>query len=672
MKRNVLFPLNVVLMSLLFTAQVLAQHQRLALAPQELNLDAGGSGQAEGFCLDRQLLAPTTATSYQSILTDPQKAKVWIGNAASISLKQAIQDGKLRIEASHLSIKFINATGQPVRIKLEEPTAFGEQQGTIPNLDMLAPLSKYKPGVDKKATQDSIWKANLGRSRLQSLGYLSQGNYRESAIQEALKSFQSRHGITPTGKLDASTESALEDAEFALLDQFSHIGFQETPDDTKVECVSDAIREYQRYQGMSETGAITKEVLDQVAQDAAVINRLKPILDQDLSAAEYMGRQIPGSKIIGLDIGSIKGEKIARVLVRSGKGPELWIISKKWVPVRASGERAVRFLSLSALEEAEEKSNKDIVILTSLAYHADGDVALGIGSASERAKVADIGRFINNTETLRALDRHLEDLKKDGGDKPRIVVKRNPLDQAGAARTLLGKDGFKTVDPEKLYHALQRTYGDRCDIVLANELDRAIENTQALPRVEKGSDIRILRDSKDFKDFGAVSDIEKELKDANIQVVKVGDPVPGKPQVVMVVGHKNENFRNKILNLAKQGEFKGSMLALASCGEPNETAFNSELLRISGAKGIVFFDQKINDTAVQSVLKQFAINLKQDGIADGNFQRAIRSCVTEVLKSCPDALKEEVKKLSDLLIQVSAVLPRDELRYLQRSSRLAS
>src|SRR5438128_2283058 len=92
---------------LLLTASAYAQHQRIALLAQEFKLAPQGSHQSEGYCLDKNLWAPTTPTTYSEVLSGGRRAVVRTPDGDR-SLADAIRAGLLKVEVNGLNAKFIN------------------------------------------------------------------------------------------------------------------------------------------------------------------------------------------------------------------------------------------------------------------------------------------------------------------------------------------------------------------------------------------------------------------------------------------------------------------------------------------------------------------------------------------------------------------------------------
>src|SRR5437868_6202456 len=95
-------PLRLTLITLLIlfvsAINICAQHQRLGLQPQTINIKGKGSEPVEAYCLDKHLLATPKPVDYKVVLTQNASAMVTIGSRQPISLKQAISEGSISVK----------------------------------------------------------------------------------------------------------------------------------------------------------------------------------------------------------------------------------------------------------------------------------------------------------------------------------------------------------------------------------------------------------------------------------------------------------------------------------------------------------------------------------------------------------------------------------------------
>jgi hypothetical protein len=178
-----------------------------------------------------------------------------------------------------------------------------------------------------------------------------------------------------------------------------------------------------------------------------------------------------------------------------------------------------------------------------------------------------------------------------------------------------------------------------------------------MPKFEKGSQMAVFVDKRRIGSYGEITHVRNALKGAEIRLVKAGNAKTGESPIILFAGQRNENFQALVKQLAAERRFENSLVAFAVCGEGCEVSFNSGIIRESGARAILFYDQRIHPDAVESVLLKFSELLIKEGVPDSKFQQLWRKSVEEVLKNCtpPRCNREDVEKLRDAILQLSAL-----------------
>jgi hypothetical protein len=659
----------------LFTAQTFAQ-QRLGLLPDRFTLRGKGQTyEAEAFCLDRHLIQRTTPVSYEKILAGQTAARVRVGGAPPISLQEAINQGIVSVTGrgvpnserfdSHLSLTFVSNDPRPISIELVEPVAFGLKKSSWINPDALTPLRQPRTAYASKLRQDMIWRADTHPRRLQVLGYY-QGDPHEVSLPElraATRAFQRAQGIPETGTFDPTTRLALDRAEEKLRADFARLGVSERPrTDTSVQDVTDVIRRYERYLGRKEeeeTGLLGEALRARMAADEAVLRQV--------SDAATLGRA-PGADLAapGVLPDVLTFERYrdgGNVIVRGSDGPELWSYFGGKVVGRFKGRRAIQEFDDFSLKGAVVNSSPGTYMLQTGVYRPDAKirVAFGPGPLLEVTPV-ELSQFMDGRASIPAFDERVATLTGGGGQtRPRVLISRSALNQGrggdvGGGPSPLDGSGFEQIDPLRLALACERRYGDRVDIVIANDFNLGLVNLRQLPTINRGSQIRVYADRTHFKDYGTVATLRADLRDAGIEVVQAREAAAGQPGVIIITAQKNAQSRAYLEQLASERRFENSVLALASCGSGcDEIAFNSTLIRKSGARAVIFYDQNIHPEAVKLTLLKFCELMSQRGVPDGNFQQLLRQSVDELLKDPRTPMPGEVRKLRDAYVQVSGL-----------------
>src|SRR5262249_12912047 len=137
--------------------------------------------------------------------------------------------------------------------------------------------------------------------------------------------------------------------------------------------------------------------------------------------------------------------------------------------------------------------------------------------------------------------------------------------------------------------------------------------------VKGAKDVALISNKKSFAvtDHNVVELVRATLLKAGVNVYKdlPTDEIPARLHVaetnlVVLTGHKADNFRTYIERLTDAGALRDKVVAVFSCYERGDEAFNSRVLAHgAGAKAVLFYTERINAEAVADVLKQFAKEL---------------------------------------------------------------
>jgi hypothetical protein len=657
----------------LFSAQTLGQ-QRLGLLSDRFTLQGKGQmHEVEAFCLDRHLIQRNKPVPYGKVLAGETGARVRVGNEPPISLQEAIDRGIISVNgrgvpnserfASRLSMTFVSNDPRPVTIELAGPVAFGQKPSWI-NPDAITPLRQPRTAYASKFRQDMIWRADTYPRRLQVLGYYK-GNSHEVNLPElraGTRDFQNAHGLPATGTFDPRTRLALDKAEETLRADFARIGVSAPPrTDTTVEDVTDLIRTYEGYLGLKEeaqTGRMSEALRARMVADEPIFRQVIAVATRGSAPMADLANPAIVPDVLTFQIYSHG----ANVIVKGSTGPELWSYFDGKLIGRFTGQQAIQAFDNFSLSGARVNSSEGMYVLQTGVY-GPGEkvrVAFGPGPTLELTP-GELTQFMDGTASIPAFEERVARLTTGSAKRPRILISRSALNQGrngagGGGPPLLDGLGFKEIDPLRLQLAWKRRYDDTIDIVFANDINLGLENFEHWPTINSRSQIRVFTDRTHFRDYGTIATLKADLRDAGIEVVQARDATAGQPGVIIITAQKNAQSRAYLEQLANEGQFKDSILALASCGTGcDELAFNSMLIRKSGARAVLFYDQNIHPEAVKQTMLKFCELLLQRGVPNGNFQQLLHQSVDELLKDPSTRFPEEVRKLRNAYIQVSGL-----------------
>jgi hypothetical protein len=267
-----------------------------------------------------------------------------------------------------------------------------------------------------------------------------------------------------------------------------------------------------------------------------------------------------------------------------------------------------------------------------------------------------------------ALDPALDKQLRDALEGKTVTLVRDAA-QRGAD---LNQSRVANYDPERVHVdsvelllALQQRYPKaRLFLDDPEQLDLVKTRLEAIPKITRPQDVAVVHDSESFTDFGVFKKAEDTLKNLEVKLVhiRLGEanraaPIPA-ANLIVLTGHKDENFRAYVRDLNNNGLFNGKVVALMSCYERNEEAFNSQLLaRERGTRAIVYFAERIDRDATAMVLQTFAERLgelKPEQPAP-DLKKLLDASIEAELKkpNLPEQLKIELQKMRRAVIQVS-------------------
>jgi peptidoglycan hydrolase-like protein with peptidoglycan-binding domain len=633
-----------------------AQRQPLGLPPQTIKLDAGKVGEAEAFCLDYHLYASTKLVSYSELLSDPSQVFVEVAERPPMNLPEAIRRDLVRVQGKGLTLRFINRRPQSMTIRVKRGAAFGEQPGVSPDQAALTALEN--PAIDKLKKRDAIWQAGTPERQLQILVDLQPTGITQASLAEAARTFQKRYGLPLTGVLDEKTKAALTKVEQEMTDRLARVGFAVNRRDTTIHSLSDPVRRYENYLGLPETGRLSETLVARIVIDEARLKQGNEVIATKQTPAAFLNSPQTAPDILTFQ--KINGKTAA--LVRAGNEPELWWKTEDGKMHRTRGQEAIEEFNFLSLITALGKSTRRPFFVQAGVYQPGEPIPVSFGPPLE-VEPEKMAAFLAGQSREPVFDRILEAARvESGAEKPQIIVSRDAFYQgrggdAGNGQSPLDGFGYRQINPLELATALSREYDNKCDVFLANDPDLALKNASRLPRFDKGSQMTIYVDKTKIGDFDTITNIKPDLKRAGIKVLKAGAAQQSEQSIVLFAGQNTLEFQDLVQQMAKEGRFKDSIIALAVCGEGNEAAFNSKLIKLSGARSVLFYNRRIRPQVVEDVLLKFSELLMKEGAPESQFPQLWIKSFEEVYKAAPASEREQVNKLLGALLQLS--LPKD-------------
>jgi hypothetical protein len=193
-------------------------------------------------------------------------------------------------------------------------------------------------------------------------------------------------------------------------------------------------------------------------------------------------------------------------------------------------------------------------------------------------------------------------------------------------------------------------------VIIASDIERGLTNLEQLPRLDAGSQVGLYVDGRLQRSSRIIKPIEKDVKKAGIKVLTVGGDPSAQTRIFLFAGHRDEAAQQLVLRLADEGHFRNGVVVLAVCGGGKcDAQFNSLLISRSGARAVIFYNQEIKAQAVQHVILKFSELMMDEGTPKGNYQELWRRSVDAVEREATSNERNEVKKLRDIIIQVSGV-----------------
>jgi Putative peptidoglycan binding domain len=457
--------------ALAFQTLSMGQHQRLGLAPQTISL-RNGTSTVEAFCLDKQLYATRSFAPYPKVLNDISTAFAITNAGRKIPLQEAIDRRLVVVEGSGLpstqsglALRFSSPNKSIDRIVFEGATAFGESPaGLIESRSpILRELGTNAPNETSREKNDRIWRAQAEERILQELGFYGQNSVTPANTESALKKFQTATGLPSSGLLDSETSKRLTDEHDKWIVRLRRVGFQASNDRSKVEAMSDPLRQFQSYRGLEVTGRLTREVANLIKSDDVIAGEVAALHNTGATSAMH----------VKLDdfpnLFTFFRHKNNVIALMSNNGvPELWLSNGPEFFRAGFGNTAVTRLK-TAFQNTVDKASSDDAIVVSTAELTETELA---ELATQKADQKPASVFIAVSPL------------QQGRSIPGAV----PIPQA-----------------TRVSRVLQRHFGANTPIYIGHDLDLGLENAKHLPALAGPQRLRFFVDGKRINDRGVIA-----------------------------------------------------------------------------------------------------------------------------------------------------------------------
>ena len=651
---SIRFRAGAAIFALCFTAH--AEHQRLALRPSSVSLAPKGKAIQEAFCLDQQLYAATEMAQYQNILTPDAKAVVRFSGGRAVPLGEAVARGLIRVEggsgnggrkyATGIGVQFSNLTSEAATIELRDPVAFGEHPGGLE-----VSLDRLRRAGESEKHQGDLWADGKTVRYLRMLDYLDDAGYTDDKLRAAVARYQTQRKLAATSVLDATTARALENDIGKAAKQLESVGFGVDEDKPSPD-LSQPINDYQRHLGMTTNGRLDARTRAQLRRDAATLVDIQGVLKSADPASYLTARRM--TNVVAMQ----KDSLLAYALTKgSDGGAEFWTVDGTDVLERSRGTAALHAWDNRSSDLASEFTTDDTLVLHFGSYTKKGGGLVTIGDAMVpfNPEGRSFGTFFEQPEVKKAF----ASFASESTGKPRLLVYRDGSFRQGIAgqggkESLFESAGWLRVDPQEIVAAAQRALGGSYQVGLANDLEAGAKNAANMPKLRSGAQLKVMVDSRERGDFKVIDNVALELGDAHIEIVEADQQPSGVPRVFLFAEHNSAGYRARVLEQARSGRFRGGVIATAVCGLGGEADFNGELIRVSGARAVIYYPMEIEAPAIEKVMIKLADRLQQNGAEDGDFLRIWNASVTAALgEATSQEMRNSIEKLRTALMQFS-------------------
>ncbi len=619
-----------------------AATQRLGVAPgTSLNLTKAGTPRSSGFvqayCLDERLPAPASGSVVHQLAKGD--AFVRIGSDR-FPLSQAIADGKITLVSSSTAVspfglKIANNTQGSVEIQFRSATVFSDDpRRTVDGIDFSA-ITAQPEDVPLEEMQNRIWEAMFTARKESTIKAAGEARFFEELVETSTDNVQ-------------IADRRFADRRSRGLVSFVKLGPREANTLALLKTGRDTT-DYELHLISEGKSAI-------VARGDEAILRMVTYFS---TPAEFADRDRRPSELL--------------TFVRDGDGTLVWMRTGfgQVKLVRVTDRRVATIKEgVAALDHRDEMRQRISVekscetgVFLHLPPLASGsqEVPFRFGETVVKFDHGQLMKFLQGDEVSRELDERLREVVEG----PPIILMQDDL-----ADQILHWRGYQ--NPVRVALELQRRYPQaRVFLDDPDNPAQVLQRVATVKNVEGPKDVVIIHDpTKAVQDFDVFSTIEAFLRHAPLKPYPIpyanaaeSRDIP-ESNLVILAGHKDNTFRTYVSRLSRSGIFKDKVVALFSCYERAEEAFNSRLItREGGAKAVLYFTTRIDAEAVAEILQRLSDQLDSlttnEAGEKTDLKKLLDECIGEVLNdpNVEKRIKDEIRKMNNALFQVSHARP---------------
>ena len=135
--------------------------------------------------------------------------------------------------------------------------------------------------------------------------------------------------------------------------------------------------------------------------------------------------------------------------------------------------------------------------------------------------------------------------------------------------------------------------------------------------------------------------MKSTLESGQIKVIEVEDDFLNNAEikqsnVLLLSGHKNENFESYLKKLADNGLLEGKVIAIFSCYEEGTTNLSRYLIKNGYAREIIYFPSLIGTDATKAVLGEIVYVIKNQLVEEKTIEEIIDLAINNAIVKYPD------------------------------------
>ncbi|MCO6493320.1 MAG: hypothetical protein J5I98_33175 [Phaeodactylibacter sp.] len=498
--------------------------------------------------------------------------------------------------------------------------------------------------------------------------------------------FQRANRLTETGTLDNATLSAIDKMAQPLYEELERIGIEGSSVEEKI----------QRYLGhLNHFYGLEKKQLD--AEAFQFMEREKELLS--ILNQQESGNPQPIT-LNHLHARIVAGHNRQFALINHVRNPqiqEIWEFDRRQILKRTKGTEALKILEDDMVKMVRHGSRqRENVKFSWFSYYSgkDARITWHIGDQSHSFAKNELESALNghNPQLLEEVKQII--LQSYGNDKQTILFVVDGLSQYQQLSHAVEKtqpsgkseiieeaipvledgllEGVRMVNPHKIASLLSDAINREAVAggtlppvrigLSSSDLPKAWENASSMKVVSSAREVT-LASNKKVIDANLLRTLNSYAEEAGMNLYD-GKAVTESEGIIVISGLKGQQLRSYVEELGReQGALKNKYVILLSCFEMrDEVKYNSTVIQQLDAKGILFFDERIYNPAVDRVMKEFSTQVKDNKNLDlyDLFQSSVKKALEEA----------EAKKADPRIIEYLRVLNKGIIQFSYENEHL--